>query len=190
MNANLSGSFVQRSLATATTTAGMAMTKIAVIRIRIGRKTACTSSAKRFASSRLPSLPIRRANKGTKPWLNAPSPSSRRSRLGSWKAQMKTSAAAEAPMTRANTISRAKPRIRLTKVSPPMVPPALRRFIAGACALELRRSGSGRLQAASRRPSADLLRHPAAAVVPAAARDRRRRSRSRREEAAGSQHSG
>jgi hypothetical protein len=34
-----------------------------------------------------------------------------------------------APITRAKIISRTKPRIRLTRVSPPIVPPALTRFM-------------------------------------------------------------
>jgi hypothetical protein len=45
------------------------------------------------------------------------------------KASAKASAAIPAPITRLKIISRAKPRIRLTIVRPPIVAPALRRFI-------------------------------------------------------------
>jgi hypothetical protein len=47
------------------------------------------------------------------------------------KASAKASPAIDvlAPITRAKIISRAKPSTRLTMVRPPIVPPALRRFI-------------------------------------------------------------
>src|SRR5207253_936066 len=59
----------------------------------------------------------------------APSPNRRRKVLGRRKATKKASAAALAPMMRDISISRAKPAIRLTMVSPPIVPVAFRRFI-------------------------------------------------------------
>ncbi len=127
--ANLAGSSRQPEPISATK-AGMKMTNTAVIAISIGRNTACTSSAKRRASS-IPPSPWRRwLNKGTKPWLKAPSPNRRRNRLGMRKAKAKASAAMPAPITRAKIISRAKPRIRLTMVRPPIVPVAFQRFMA------------------------------------------------------------
>src|SRR5688572_33423858 len=84
---------------------------------------------------------------------------------------MNTSAAAVAPITRAKIISRTKPRIRLTSVSPPIVPPALSRFMRLAPRLLFGRRGlaSGGelalgLAAAGRLGGLDLLHEGRAEV--------------------------
>jgi len=60
-------------------------------------------------------------NPGTKAALKAPSPNSRRNRLGSRLARKNASATGPAPSRAAISISRAKPRMRLAMVQPPTV---------------------------------------------------------------------
>ena len=78
------------------------------------------SSAKARAAS-LPSPSRRLANSGTKAELKAPSPNSRRNRLGKRNATKKASATAPVPSTAAIRMSRTKPNTRLTMVRPPTV---------------------------------------------------------------------
>src|SRR4051812_11248336 len=116
----------------AATKSGMMISNSRVKRRRVGTNTASTSSEKRRDSAS-PSSPCSRwLNRGTKPAEKAPSPNSRRNVLGKRKATKKASAAALAPITRAISISRAKPATRLTMVRPPIVPVAFQRFIRGA----------------------------------------------------------
>ncbi|MCY1507748.1 hypothetical protein D9M68_420350 [compost metagenome] len=71
-------------------------------------------------SSRAPSCPasvLRAASTGTKAWLKAPSPNTRRNRLGMRKATLKASVSALTPNTEANSTSRTRPVIREARVS-------------------------------------------------------------------------
>src|ERR1700754_2925438 len=79
-------------------------------------------------------ITVNRIRVGTKTAEKAPSPNSRRKVLGRRKATKKASACEVAPITRDISISRAKPAIRLTSVSPPMVPVALCRFMRSPAA--------------------------------------------------------
>ena len=89
--------------------------------------------ASRSASCRATAGPWRVsavAKAGTKAALNAPSPNSRRNRLGNLRATKKASAIGPAPSFAAIRMSRMKPRIRLSIVQPPTV--AMARNIAKA----------------------------------------------------------
>jgi hypothetical protein len=82
--------------------------------------TANASAAKRRAAS-CPSAASSPEKAGTKAALNAPSPNRRRNRLGSFSATKNASAIGPTPSSAAISMSRAKPRTRLSKVQPPTV---------------------------------------------------------------------
>src|SRR5664279_5245821 len=84
---------------------------------------ATASTIRRVASS--PSFARRCASVGTKACENAPSPNSRRSRLGMRKATRKASYGAPAPKTEATMTSRASPVMREAARSRFMTPDAI-----------------------------------------------------------------
>src|SRR3546814_4184364 len=91
------------------------------------------SSAK-FASAASPPPPLSlrcsaRLYIGTKATEKAPSANRRRKVLCRMKASWKASAASPAPSTRASSMSRTKPKMRLTSVKPPIVPTFLTRLL-------------------------------------------------------------
>ena len=97
---------------------------------RIISRQACACRAKTNAASR-PSPCSSRANSGTKAAEKAPSANRRRNRLGSLKATMKASATGPEPSTADNTMSRAKPTMRLNSVKLPTVAMARPRLMGG-----------------------------------------------------------
>src|SRR5664279_6185614 len=88
---------------------------------------ATASTIRRVASS--PSFARRCASVGTKACENAPSPNSRRSRVGMRKATRKASYGAPAPKTEATMTSRASPVMREASVKREMVDAARSRFM-------------------------------------------------------------
>ncbi len=87
-------------------------------------RSASSCAAARPSRARVP------AKAGTKAALKAPSPNSRRNRLGNCSATKNASASGPAPSRWAISMSRAKPRTRLAMVQPPTVR-TLRSIAAG-----------------------------------------------------------
>ena len=110
------------------TITGAASTPTTQVTTRKQNSTVATASTiRRVASS--PSPARARASAGTKAWVNAPSPNSRRSRLGMRKATLKASSAAPAPKADAITTSRASPVTREATVNREMVDAARSKFM-------------------------------------------------------------
>src|SRR5262245_29345701 len=107
---------------------GMASMHSAASRSSTNTRPAIASSANCRAADG-PSPSSRRANKGTKAELNAPSPNRRRNRFGKRNATTKASATRPVPNTLASRMSRMNPRMRLTIVSPPTVAKARYSFM-------------------------------------------------------------
>jgi hypothetical protein len=87
-------------------------------------------------SCRAPSSPssaLRAASTGTKAWLKAPSPKTRRNRLGMRNATLKASVSALTPKTEANSTSRTRPVIREARVSRETVEADLSRDTGAEC---------------------------------------------------------
>jgi hypothetical protein len=80
-----------------------------------------------------PASVLRAASTGTKAWLKAPSPNTRRNRLGMRKATLKASVSALTPNTEANSTSRTRPVIREARVSRETVEADLSRDTGAEC---------------------------------------------------------
>src|ERR1039458_504289 len=107
---------------------GAARMPMALTATRTSASTLAVRSTSSLASTS-PFLVLYSARMGTKAWEKAPSANRRRSRLGMRKATKNASVARPAPNRRAITASRTKPRMRDTRVMPPTVASARRRFI-------------------------------------------------------------
>ena len=79
----------------------------------------------------MPSRSLLAASTGTKAWLNAPSPNSRRSRLGMRKATLKASVRPLTPKAEAMSQSRSSPVTREASVSRETVEADLNRLMLG-----------------------------------------------------------
>ena len=99
---------------------GMAISAM-MVSARITNTRPASASCANARAASLPSPSSFLANSGTNAELKAPSPNSRRNRLGKRNATKKASATAPVPSTAAIRMSRTKPNTRLTMVRPPTV---------------------------------------------------------------------
>jgi hypothetical protein len=138
-----------RPLASAHTRIGAPATPSTQVKSSAQASTVATLSISlRVISS--PSRSLAWASAGTKAWLKAPSPNSRRNRLGMRKATLKASVIALAPNTDAISRSRSRPVTRDARVSRETVEAALNRLTGASVARGQRPTGRGRRKTAAR----------------------------------------
>ena len=112
------------------TSAGAAATPITQVSTSTQVSTVATRSINRWVAAS-PYWALLAPSTGTKAWLKAPSPNSRRNMLGRRKATLNASVMAEAPNTEAISRSRTMPVTREARVSRETVEAALNRLTAG-----------------------------------------------------------
>ena len=137
VNANFSGLALKPGADTSTISGAAMMPSTATQATTTNRTVATRLTRMRVASS--PRAFLYSARIGTKACENAPSANNRRSRFGNLKATKNASVAAPAPNARAMMASRAKPRMRDSKVIELTVARALSRFIESIYAEKSRR---------------------------------------------------
>jgi hypothetical protein len=140
VSANLSG-VAEKPGATTRMTRGAPSTPRAATTMSTTNRKVATRLMSRWVSAS-PRWLRYSARMGTKAWEKAPSANRRRSRLGSLKATTKASVATPAPNTRAMMASRAKPRMRDSKVMELTAARARRRFMGSDGGAEKTRHGS------------------------------------------------